>query len=78
MTFPALTFRTFCWPLPITREKPISGFLPEDKLDPGELCGRIALDHISFRYEADGPLVLDDVSPRIEPREFVGTYSVPS
>jgi len=55
--------------------------LPEvdaGKLDPGELCGRIERDHISFRYDPDGPFVLDDVSPRIEPREFIGMYSVPS
>ena len=55
--------------------------LPEvdaDKLDPGELCGRIELDDISFRYNPDGPLLLDDVSLRIELRVFIGTYSVPS
>ncbi|MDQ3913003.1 MAG: NHLP bacteriocin export ABC transporter permease/ATPase subunit [Actinomycetota bacterium] len=56
------------------RGKPILRSLPEvdaGKLDPGELSGRIELDHVSFRYSPDGPLVLDDVSLRIEPREFV-------
>jgi len=33
---------------------------------------------IRFPHEPDSPLVLDDVSLRIEPREFIGMYSVPS
>ncbi|MDQ4128271.1 MAG: NHLP bacteriocin export ABC transporter permease/ATPase subunit, partial [Actinomycetota bacterium] len=56
------------------RAKPILRSSPEvdaGKLDPGELAGRIELDHISFRYSPDGPLVLDDLSLRIESREFV-------
>jgi ATP-binding cassette subfamily C protein len=56
------------------RGKPILRSLPEvdaGKLDPGELSGRIKLDHVSFRYSPDGPLVVDDVSLQIEPREFV-------
>jgi ABC-type bacteriocin/lantibiotic exporter with double-glycine peptidase domain len=35
------------------------------------LSGRIALDHVSFRYTADGPLVVDDVSLEIRPRQVV-------
>jgi ATP-binding cassette subfamily B protein len=35
------------------------------------LEGRIELDRVAFRYDAQGPLVLDDVSLRIEPGEFV-------
>jgi hypothetical protein len=46
------------------------------KLDPGELCGRTELDNSSMRYDPDDPL--DNVSLRIEPRELIGTYSVPS
>jgi ATP-binding cassette subfamily C protein len=56
------------------RGKPILRSLPEvdaGKLDPDELSGRIKLDHVSFRYSPDGPLVVDDVSLQIEPREFV-------
>ncbi|HEY7062222.1 MAG TPA: NHLP bacteriocin export ABC transporter permease/ATPase subunit [Chloroflexota bacterium] len=56
------------------RAKPILESLPEvdqTKSDPGELSGQIEIDHVSFRYEADGPLVLDDVSLTICPAEFV-------
>ena len=31
------------------------------KADPGKLTGRISLDHLTFRYREDGPLILDDV-----------------
>ncbi|MGE5656366.1 MAG: NHLP bacteriocin export ABC transporter permease/ATPase subunit [Actinomycetota bacterium] len=41
------------------------------KADPGRLTGRIALDHVTFRYREDGPLILDDVSIHAEPGEFV-------
>jgi NHLM bacteriocin system ABC transporter ATP-binding protein len=42
------------------------------KADPGDLSGRIAFSHVSFRYGGeDGPLVLDDVSFAVEPGEFV-------
>jgi len=39
--------------------------------DPGELTGRIEVSHVSFRYAADGPLVLEDVSLEARPGEFV-------
>jgi NHLM bacteriocin system ABC transporter ATP-binding protein len=42
-----------------------------DKVDAGDLSGRLSLSHVSFRYGADGPLVLDDVSFSVEPGEFV-------
>lgn len=35
------------------------------------LRGGIEFSHVSFRYDADGPLVLDDFSLTIEPNEFV-------
>ncbi|MFM7366607.1 MAG: ATP-binding cassette domain-containing protein, partial [Sphaerospermopsis kisseleviana] len=41
------------------------------KADPGRLTGRIALDHVTFRYREDGPLTLDDVSIHAEPGEFI-------
>ena len=56
------------------RAKPILRTLPEvdtDKPDPGVLRGRVEINHVSFRYDPDGPLVLDDVSLRAEPGEFV-------
>jgi ATP-binding cassette subfamily C protein len=40
------------------------------KADPGPLQGRIDVTHVSFRYRADGPLVLRDVSLTIRPGEF--------
>lgn len=54
--------------------KPILEAVPEadvSKADAGELTGRIETAHISFRYAADGPLILDDVSFRAEPGEFI-------
>jgi NHLM bacteriocin system ABC transporter ATP-binding protein len=53
---------------------PILTALPEidtDKSDPGELTGDVEVSHVSFRYNPDGPLVLDDVSLKVNPGEFV-------
>jgi len=41
------------------------------KATPGPLRGDIALDHVTFRYREDGPLILDDVSLRADAGEFV-------
>lgn len=38
---------------------------------PGVLKGEIELAHVSFRYHEGGPVILDDLSLRIEPGEFV-------
>ncbi|MBI2566842.1 MAG: NHLP bacteriocin export ABC transporter permease/ATPase subunit [Candidatus Schekmanbacteria bacterium] len=56
------------------RLQPILAEQPEE--DParaaaGELSGAIEFSHVSFRYKADGPLILDDVSVRAEPGEFI-------
>jgi ABC-type bacteriocin/lantibiotic exporter with double-glycine peptidase domain len=56
------------------RAKPILEAVPEvdtQKNDPGDLMGRIEVCHVFFRYTADGPMILKDVSIRIEPGEFV-------
>lgn len=56
------------------RVKPILQALPEvnpAKMDPGILTGEIEISHVSFRYQDDSPLVLNDVSMRIRPGEFV-------
>jgi len=53
--------------------KPILTTPPEvdgGKSDPGELSGAVELQHVSFRYRADGPAVLRDLSLRIRPGEF--------
>ncbi|SEE04877.1 NHLP bacteriocin export ABC transporter permease/ATPase subunit [Streptomyces sp. TLI_105] len=38
---------------------------------PGELTGAIEAENLSYRYTEDGPLVLDGVSLRVRPGEFV-------
>jgi NHLM bacteriocin system ABC transporter ATP-binding protein len=42
------------------------------KTNPGRLSGRLALEHVTFRYREDGPLILDDVTIHAEPGEFIG------
>ncbi|MCA1992316.1 MAG: NHLP bacteriocin export ABC transporter permease/ATPase subunit, partial [Coleofasciculus sp. S288] len=56
------------------RAQPIvQGTLESDpsKADPGRLTGHLSLDHVTFRYREDGPLILDDVSIHAEPGEFI-------
>jgi len=56
------------------RAKPILSAEPESdpgKADPGVLAGRIAMDHVTFRYRDSGPLTLEDVSFHAAPGEFV-------
>lgn len=56
------------------RAAPILKALPESfdaQRDPGELTGDVEISHVSFRYDPDGPLILDDVSIHIRPGEFV-------
>jgi ABC-type bacteriocin/lantibiotic exporter with double-glycine peptidase domain len=56
------------------RLEPILEAVPEvdeSKTEPGELAGEIEFSHVSFRYDEDGPLILDDVSFRAEPGEFI-------
>ncbi len=38
---------------------------------PGKLTGEVVLDHISFQYEKDAPITLDDVSLHANPGEFI-------
>jgi ATP-binding cassette subfamily C protein len=54
--------------------KPILVTAPEvdgAKEDPGELMGAVDIEHVSFRYETDGPLVLCDLTVHAKPGEFV-------
>ena len=56
------------------RAQPILNTLPEVsevRTDPGQLTGAIELNHVRFRYAADSPLVLRDVSASIRPGEMV-------
>ena len=54
--------------------RPLLASVPESEVE-GEpvehLGGEILFDHISFRYDPDGPLILDDVTIRARPGEFV-------
>ena len=36
------------------------------------LFGSIELSGVSFRYQEDGPMVIDDLSLKIKPGEYVG------
>jgi NHLM bacteriocin system ABC transporter ATP-binding protein len=56
------------------RAQPILQAKPEidaEKANPGRLSGRIAIDHVVFRYGNDGPMTLDDVSIQADPGEFI-------
>ncbi|ESA38528.1 abc transporter atp-binding protein [Leptolyngbya sp. Heron Island J] len=56
------------------RSQPILAASPEvttEKTDPGQLTGAFCVDHITFRYRDDGPLILDDVTLEAKPGEFI-------
>jgi ATP-binding cassette subfamily C protein len=56
------------------RLKPILEASPEvdaTKADPGPLRGRIEVANLSFRYDDDGPQILEDVSFDANPGEFI-------
>lgn len=55
--------------------KPILETEPEiepGKLLPEELSGKISVSHVSFRYNKEGPMLLDDISLDIQPGEYIG------
>ena len=69
------SFSTVAGMAPELRQvEPFLAALPETTAD-GEpvehLGGDIVFDRVSFRYSPDGPLILDDVSIRARPGEFV-------
>ncbi len=56
------------------RLQPILEATPEmdaTKADPGVLRGRIEVSNLSFRYDPDGPLILENVTFDANPGEFV-------
>lgn len=56
------------------RAKPILDAVPEageDKASPGELTGRVDLDHIAFKYDPEGRDILSDVTISARPGEFI-------
>ena len=69
------TFGTTAAMLPaFDQMRPLLATVPEAAVE-GEpverLGGDILFDRISFRYDPDGPLILDDVTIRARPGEFV-------
>ncbi|MYD34158.1 MAG: ATP-binding cassette domain-containing protein [Acidimicrobiales bacterium] len=56
---------------PILSEVPERGPAGADGVDQVTLRGEVRVDRASFRYDDDGPLVLDDVSLHASPGEFV-------
>ena len=57
-----------------TQMRPLLAAVPETEVggEPVErLGGDVLFDHVSFRYDPDGPLILDDVTIRAAPGEFV-------
>jgi NHLM bacteriocin system ABC transporter ATP-binding protein len=58
----------------ITRIRPLIASateISEDQKPPGELAGAVELSRVTFRYLAGGPPVLDNVSLRVAPGEYV-------
>lgn len=56
------------------RAKPILDAPTEDNLrktHPGRLTGEVLVDHVTFRYRPDGPLILDNVTIRAQTGGFV-------
>lgn len=56
------------------RAQPILQATPEadaSKTKPGSLSGKLVVDQLSFRFRADSPLILEQVSFRAEPGEFI-------
>jgi ATP-binding cassette subfamily C protein len=54
--------------------KPILQTVPEyDELkeDPGNLDGSIELSHVTFRYQPEAPVIIDDLSLKIKKGEYV-------
>ncbi len=43
----------------------------QNKNDPGRLTGEVKIDHVSFRYGKDSPLILNQVTIEAKPGEFI-------
>lgn len=58
----------------LERLKPILETAPEvseEKIEAGELTGRVEVNNLSFRYAPEKPLVLENISITIKPGQFV-------
>ena len=70
----SLFVQMFDVPVYYERVRPILETLPEStsaQSDPGLLTGRFSLDRVSYRYEDESPLILDQVSLHADPGEFI-------
>ena len=59
---------------PLLRLRPLiacAAEVPDDRKSPGELSGSVEFARVSFRYLSSGPPVLDNVSLKISPGEYV-------
>jgi len=59
---------------PLLRLRPLitcAAEVPDDRKSPGELSGSVELARVSFRYLSSGPPVLDNVTLKISPGEYV-------
>jgi NHLM bacteriocin system ABC transporter ATP-binding protein len=59
---------------PLLRLRPLiacAAEVPDDRKSPGELSGSVEFARVSFRYLSSGPPVLDNVSLKIAPGEYV-------
>jgi len=70
-----LMVQAFELPVLLERARPILSAAPESadpaRQDPGRLRGGVALEAVRFRYNDQGPWVIDDLSLRLEPGEYV-------
>jgi len=58
----------------LERLKPILETAPEvseEKIEAGEMTGRVEVNNLSFRYAPEKPLVLENISMTIKPGQFV-------
>jgi ABC-type bacteriocin/lantibiotic exporter with double-glycine peptidase domain len=56
------------------RTQPILQATPEadaSKINPGRLSGKLVVNQLTFRFRPDSPLILEDVSLRADPGEFI-------
>ena len=69
------SFGTVAAALPAFEQmRPLLAAAPEGDVEGepvGHLGGEVLFDRISFRYDPDGPLILDDVTIRARPGEFI-------
>jgi ATP-binding cassette subfamily B protein len=71
----ALMVQAFELPVLLERARPILAAAPESadgaRQDPGRLRGGVAFEAVRFRYNDQGPWVIDDLSLRLAPGEYV-------